>query len=311
MISTICRGIKLGIVNDWRELVTKSEQEIGDLGPGHVIRPLYAAAATQYQGLTLDEVISEHTLWKYYYSFLPSQPQTVPPAAHWHSLYNHSRLLHPLRQVRYKHAKQWRWCFECALEDHKEYGISYWHIGNQVPGISNCYRHPTSLLLGACSSCGGQINDLSQRSVSIRTEKCCPVCQNDLEPPEQVPRHPFLDWVAIISNRLLSGARFNTDLARSLIFNKLDIDPDASRTVAGNKAFGRAHELIKSSLPADVINCLFQGHKRAEFKSNEIASPLNLRPLYNKKNFVHPLSWLAFSWIVLSDDNLLQDLIVE
>ncbi|WNC68727.1 TnsD family Tn7-like transposition protein [Thalassotalea nanhaiensis] len=39
-----------------------------------------------------------------------------------------------------------KYCLVCVHNDIKKYGISYWHIAHQVPGINSCYKHQISLL---------------------------------------------------------------------------------------------------------------------------------------------------------------------
>jgi len=39
-----------------------------------------------------------------------------------------------------------KWCADCAAEDQRRYGFSYWHREHQLPGIRLCVTHQKSLL---------------------------------------------------------------------------------------------------------------------------------------------------------------------
>tara|TARA_Y100000589_G_C27152523_1_gene629509 strand:- start:246 stop:1211 length:966 start_codon:yes stop_codon:yes gene_type:complete len=309
LMSALCRGLKLGIANDWRELVPEAEIERSDLCPGHVLRPLYAAATSQYHGIPFDNIILKHTLWRYFRSFLPTYDGCVPPKHHWDRHYNHRQVLHPIKQVRYRQAKQWRWCAACARDECQEYGITFWHVEHQVPGLFYCHKHTEQRLYGTCSHCGYQINDLSKVPISFLLESSCHICKQEFVPQQALPEHPLLNWIAKVSHQLLSGATFNIELARLLIFDKLEIDPYVKKTVAGAKAVTRARRNIDGSLPLEVINCLFQAMDNQDFKPSDRVIPLDIGLLYKRDSFVHPLSWLVLAWVTLSDEEVLHKLI--
>lgn len=44
-------------------------------------------------------------------------------------------------------------CTSCVLEDESNFGIGFWHLVHQIPGVHHCPRHYT-LLIGACHNCG-------------------------------------------------------------------------------------------------------------------------------------------------------------
>lgn len=44
-------------------------------------------------------------------------------------------------------------CTNCVLEDESNFGIGFWHLVHQIPGVHHCPRHYT-LLIGACHNCG-------------------------------------------------------------------------------------------------------------------------------------------------------------
>lgn len=44
-------------------------------------------------------------------------------------------------------------CTSCVSEDESNFGIGFWHLVHQIPGVHHCPRHYT-LLIGACHNCG-------------------------------------------------------------------------------------------------------------------------------------------------------------
>ncbi|MCB1662154.1 MAG: TniQ family protein [Pseudomonadales bacterium] len=301
LMGTLMRAIQRGVTNDWRDLVPGDLLEKGDFYPSHVLRPIYAATASQYTGMSISVILSEHSLWQYFRSFLPGQPETAPPHTQWHQLYNHSRILHPKRQVRYRHDKQWRWCLACNQENYKQYGTCFWQVEHQLPGVAHCLKHPEVKLQGACSACGYQVKDISVKSIKLLPENRCPVCGECMGAAKSIPDHPFIDWISEVSVELLTkGAQFDTQQVYSDIFAELGFNPSNFPSVANTRKITTIRKTIDVTFPLDVINWFFQAKLRSNYRQDESVSPLCLRLLYHRDTFVHPLSWMAICWAVLS-----------
>ncbi len=310
LLSAVCRGIKLGTVNHWRDFLNDPKSDGSEFCSGHVLRPLYASVCSQYHGTTQDVILRNHSLWHYFRSFIPGDHREIPSRENWSTIYNHKQNLHPLKLVRYRQTKQWRWCLECAQQDYDTYGFSYWHVEHQLPGISHCQHHPESQLRGACNSCGSQVTDIREKSVRLFPENRCPVCHTPFDNYESTPNHPIIDWVTEISRQLQSGSELDVQLLRKDLFEALGIDPK-TKTAAGIKRTSIARKMIRDELPLDVINWFFQTEERGSFKAGDNISPLDLKLLYDTSSFVHPLSWLIISWIILSKNRTLDSYLIQ
>ena len=44
-------------------------------------------------------------------------------------------------------------CTSCVSEDESDFGLGFWHLVHQIPGVHHCPRHLT-LLIGVCHNCG-------------------------------------------------------------------------------------------------------------------------------------------------------------
>lgn len=310
LLSAVCRGIKLGTVNHWRDFLNDPKSDGSEFCSGHVLRPLYASVCAQYHGANPEMILKNHSLWHYFRSFIPGNHSAIPCIEQWPAIYNHKQNLHPLKLLRYRQTKQWRWCLECAQQDYDTYGFSYWHVEHQLPGISHCQHHPESQLRGACNSCGSQVTDIREKSVRLFPENRCPVCHTPFDDYESTPNHPIIDWVAQVTRELQLGSKLNVQTLRKDILEELGIDP-TTRTAAGIRRTGIARKMIRDALPLDVINWFFQTEERGSFKAGDNISPLELKLLYDRSSFVHPLSWLIISWIVMSKNRTLDKYLIQ
>jgi hypothetical protein len=310
LLSAICRGKQRGIVNNWRDLLPGHKSDCGIFCAGHVLHPIYASTCSQYQGTTPQQILRNHSLWNYHRSFLPHSQTTPPGIETWHNIYNHKDVLHPKKLIRYRHSKQWRWCLECAQEDYANHGVCYWHIEHQLPGVSHCFHHPKSQLNGACKSCGYQVTNIKDKAVRLFPEDRCPICHSTYINRTAVPEHPVINWITNVTKQLNAEVTLDTTRLRNDLFQTLKIEPGV-RTAAGIRRTSIARKNIIRALPLDVINWFFQTEKRRDFETRDNITPLCLRLLYDTENFIHPLSWLIISWIVLSKTKNLESYLIK
>ncbi len=118
--------------------------DLNGLNPAVVWRKLYADIHRQWcPEVSLDNFAQRHTLSAYYQPFLPDAKRPLTSL---------DKLNVPQGNVIH-HTLLWRYCALCAEEDCEQYGVPYFHVSHQLPGLSVCQRHNTPLLSG-CLSCG-------------------------------------------------------------------------------------------------------------------------------------------------------------
>ncbi len=95
----------------------------------------------KYCKLTVDEIITTHTLYKYYTAFLTNER-----AKNVYDLMadgNGSLIFTSLGMCNntIKIDSVLKYCPICVEKDRKNYGESYWHIAHQLQGALMCYKH--------------------------------------------------------------------------------------------------------------------------------------------------------------------------
>ncbi|WP_335911033.1 TnsD family Tn7-like transposition protein [Shewanella indica] len=50
-----------------------------------------------------------------------------------------------LPSFRVGHSVYLKWCPQCAQDDLRELGVTYWHRSHQTPGVTACFKHPVLL----------------------------------------------------------------------------------------------------------------------------------------------------------------------
>lgn len=93
---------------------------------------------------TVDELLEDHTLYRFYRVLLPSTTGTL-----WHEMQKSGSVsLHD--SLRYYMnvtgvPVQLRYCPLCAEEDTRHFGEPYWHRAHQIPGVFVCPSHAVFL----------------------------------------------------------------------------------------------------------------------------------------------------------------------
>ena len=94
--------------------------------------------------ISFEDILMEHTLFKYYVRFLPRQKRIK---AYGVALKNESNLSFkylPIPVIRRDYYL--RYCPRCVEEDRKKYGECYFHIDQQIPEVHCCSKHKLKLI---------------------------------------------------------------------------------------------------------------------------------------------------------------------
>lgn len=91
---------------------------------------------------SLDSLIFNHTLFRYYTAF---QPESVREKVYQAMVKgNQPGAIHTMTGIAASVVKEWtflRFCPTCFLEDIKNKGEPYWHVSHQFPGVLTCLKH--------------------------------------------------------------------------------------------------------------------------------------------------------------------------
>ena len=93
--------------------------------------------------ISFDELLTEHTLFKYYVRFMPLEKRI---RAYDYALSNEPGLYKYLAIPLNKDNYYLRYCPECVMEDRNKYGESFFHINHCFPNIKICPKHNCELI---------------------------------------------------------------------------------------------------------------------------------------------------------------------
>ena len=94
--------------------------------------------------ISFEEILMEHTLFKYYVRFLPKDKRTKAYEIAMRNETNLSFKYLPIPVIRKDYYL--RYCPRCAKEDRNKYGECYFHIEHQIPEIHCCDKHKIKLI---------------------------------------------------------------------------------------------------------------------------------------------------------------------
>jgi hypothetical protein len=107
--------------------------------------PSFVKALSDVSGIDAKILINQHTIVPYFKHFC--EPQLFEEVLN--DIYNgntqttHSKM--SITAGRINESKWLNYCPQCVDEDVKEYGIAYWHVNHQLPGVSACVKHNLKL----------------------------------------------------------------------------------------------------------------------------------------------------------------------
>lgn len=88
---------------------------------------------------SMDKVILHHTMFPYYAAFLPAEKRT---AFYGTLKHGNGPQIDLLKRFGNGRAKRYlRFCLDCAGEDRRRYGETYWHRMHQIPDVTVCPVH--------------------------------------------------------------------------------------------------------------------------------------------------------------------------
>lgn len=92
----------------------------------------------------INEIICQQTLIKTFMYFLPKNAEAIKVALFEN---NCGAVMRACNFVSFKETEELsiKYCPACAKSDVLKYGLSYWHISHQVPGVESCSEHQVKL----------------------------------------------------------------------------------------------------------------------------------------------------------------------
>jgi hypothetical protein len=261
--------------------------------PGAILRPWYRTIAPLFPAMTIDALISHHTLWNYYKPFMQPMAKEVPDPALWEENFNnHSQWL-PSKQFRIKHTKYWRWCIDCVASDEEQFGVSYWHCSHQLPGVMNCQKHSTRLA-SACFHCGYSVNKLEPHLKPSKSSDC-PDCGKTLYEPVPDDKYGFLSWLQKTSTELLTGeSNFEWNLYKTEIIQGNNLKSmSANRSVSNRKNYQLKQRQLEALIGDEIPNLLFT--QPGNNDSYRAAPTMDIRLLCSG-DLYPPISYLLIMW---------------
>lgn len=95
--------------------------------------------------LTLTQLLQEHTLFRYYQTFLTNREvkrlRELMEGKESKSIAQVAKI----PKLRLYYPKYRQFCPQCLIEDLQQYGETYWHRLHQVPGVRVCLIHGVGL----------------------------------------------------------------------------------------------------------------------------------------------------------------------
>lgn len=263
--------------------------------PGVVLRPWYHHIASLFPAMDIDELISRHTLWRYYKPFMSPALSSVPNPDTWPNYYNKRSHWLPIRQVRIRHAQYWRWCTDCAESDADSFGIPYWHCSHQIPAITHCKKHNRQLV-GFCLNCGFSVSKLLPH-LRPSTSPECPKCGQLFDESIPEDKYGLVKWLSDTSSAIFNGCNtFDWERHRLKIITNHDLKLlNSSSSVSGRKHYACKRKLLETGLEKDVIEWLFTLPRNHQ--SSQTNSAIDLKILLSDQLFP-PLSYLIVMWVL-------------
>lgn len=108
--------------------------------------PGYLPQLSAQSGLTLSQLINDHTLIPYFkhfcqendYASLLKDVKSGDTCATFSKMSLTASRIHP------KHANNY--CPMCVQEDIERYGVTFWHVSHFLPGVTSCVKHGIDLI---------------------------------------------------------------------------------------------------------------------------------------------------------------------
>lgn len=136
-------------------------------GPGNTVLPNVAEALDR----DASEMARHHTLEPLFRLCMPQSLSEAREAAWRHGRPPVAKKVSSVVAQYLRHDRSWRYCVPCSEEDVREYGVAYWHIEHQIPGLGSCPHHKRPLR-GNCKACGSSRSTLNDFELPSALCKC-------------------------------------------------------------------------------------------------------------------------------------------
>jgi hypothetical protein len=263
--------------------------------PGVILRPWYHYISSIFPAMDLNEIILNHTLWRYYEPFMPFAVKAVPSSEGWGAYYNKRLQWLPRRQLRIRHAQYWRWCTDCAEADLDDVGVAYWHCSHQIPAVTHCAIHH-KILVGSCSGCGYSIKTL-QPNLKPSISSGCPSCGKQLS--EAIPKdeHGLVNWLNTTSLDIFNvRSDFDWRQYKSSIITEHGLKFGAPPlSVSERLHCSSKRKILESGLDKSVVDWLF--NLPFNHQSSLINPAIDLKILFSEQLYP-PLTYLMILWVL-------------
>lgn len=120
-------------------------------------------------GLTVNELVSKHTLYPYYTRFMSEKKSNkfFEAMVYGNSRANPAAYLKLIQNI----TPRLYLCPLCVKEDNCEFGEPYWHRSHHLPGSKVCYKHNV-YLLAECPVCNESFVNSSNKELNITPKFC-------------------------------------------------------------------------------------------------------------------------------------------
>jgi hypothetical protein len=175
--------------------------------------------------------------------------------------------------------KKWKYCYLCADEDIKKYGVGLWHTKHQILSLTHCVKHKVSLVEHDAHS-----NDLRHCFLPIKTK---------VEDKQIEACAEMLEWSMFV-NAVYKVLRTDP-LAGAKIIEKVRkaISMPVNLELRGDNLdkFDDLQKNFDSEMPTSITKYLFPNYSK--HKVYLFRSTMGIYQKSKVRQVTHPVYWLA------------------
>nr|WP_285290350.1 TnsD family transposase [Bacillus sp. ISL-39] len=152
-----------------------------------------------FSEMTIEELISKHTFFNFYTTFIDSQDRDFVKSAMVNGQYKGAiHMKTGVMASTLKEKKYFYYCTKCVKEEINHLGESIWHLSHQLPGVLVCIKHKETL----------KESNIAFRS-KHRFEFYTPPVENDLQYNTSVGETIYDEKLLLIANECIELATQN------------------------------------------------------------------------------------------------------
>ena len=169
------------------------------------------------------------------------------------------------------------------------YGVGYWHVVHQVPGLRRCPQHGLPLS-GSCADCGQSrrtLNDLALPG---------PVCSCQADGGSALA-DDWSDWLCEVFSQLVENGDGCLEWTQNVIRTHLGLPTqlDVKNREVADRALTRVERRVGLSLLSQLFK--FYGTADGKFRTNARPNLVLLTLKATRDYYIrHPLHHLALLW---------------